>query len=221
MIIKRTYCLSINVFITSLSWREQSLSFCWLLVLLQCDVLWLSHIELANVLISQTNESSEAVNVKNLLWNSTSRNSTSKLNSCSKRFSSIYLDFNSVTVISNHSNKYDTDVEPTHSFVKSFEINSSTKSEIVYLFTTHMNSLLSTRSSQIRLWSLTSSASLASYSSSIQQSNNSLWTTDDLRSTTNVSSTSFSEMALTRRIWKNENKLIVIIFFFVENILYR
>ncbi len=171
------------------------------------------------MLINQTNEISKAVNVKNVLWNLTSRNSTSKLNSCSERFSSIYLDFNSVTVISNHSNKYDTVVELTHLFVKSLEINSSTKSKIVYLFTTDMNSLLSTRSSQIRLWSLTNSASLASYSSSIQQSNNSLWAIDYLRSTTNVFSTSFSEMTLTRRIWKNENKLIVIFFFFVKNIL--
>ncbi len=198
------------------SWRKQSFSSCWLFILLQCEILWLSHIELINVFISQTNEISEAVNIKNVLWNS-----SIKLNNCSQRFSSIYLDLNSITIISNYSNKYDTIVEFTHLSVKLLEMNSLKKSKTVYLFIINTNLLLSTRSSQIRFWNLTISASLTNYTSSIQQSNNSLWAIDNLKSTTNVFFTSFSEITLTRRIWRNQNKLSVILFFFVENNLYR
>ena len=148
-------------------------------------------------LISKANNITETVNIQiDVIWNSKKQNLTAvQFANRAKKNSSTDIKFNEVTAMPDDLNKYDNRIwcMPTSivsSAAQSSATGSSTKPKI---YTSSMNSWLSTCSSQTKYWISTGSAVIPSHSSGTWQLNNSLWATGSPRpTTTNVPSLSIS-----------------------------
>jgi len=179
----------------------------FLTLLMLCIVaMWVfrTHIEWTNVpFLSHADETLEIINIKiDISWNSTSVNSSAEasINSAKTPFSidlNVIPERTTAAVVSSESG------EPTSAFTQSSDLRPSIETQI--------DSFMPTSSSWPDYRGLTDSASTASQSTSLQQSNNSLWASDNLRSTAQVSSSSFSEKTSIKKISKKEIDLLIIL----------